>query len=114
MVGTWDPPSPPIPAWTARVSIRESEGSIGRQKQNLSPSASWVEDRWPTMRFIKDPAEKVEKMMPQSKKIEGAADASAPLARPAPLRSEEHTSELQSRPHLVCRLLLEKKKQTRK
>src|SRR5436305_14700324 len=40
-------------------------------------------------------------------------------ARPAParrrlaaagVRSEEHTSELQSRPHLVCRLLLEKKK----
>src|SRR5690554_7056971 len=27
-----------------------------------------------------------------------------------PARSEEHTSELQSRPHLVCRLLLEKKK----
>src|SRR5690554_7322484 len=29
---------------------------------------------------------------------------------PLELRSEEHTSELQSRPHLVCRLLLEKKK----
>src|SRR5690554_7067130 len=29
-------------------------------------------------------------------------------------RSEEHTSELQSRPHLVCRLLLEKKKKTPK
>src|SRR5439155_3789885 len=28
-----------------------------------------------------------------------------------PTRSEEHTSELQSRGHLVCRLLLEKKKQ---
>src|SRR5690554_7263383 len=27
-------------------------------------------------------------------------------------RSEEHTSELQSRPHLVCRLLLEKKNTT--
>src|SRR5690554_7666914 len=27
-------------------------------------------------------------------------------------RSEEHTSELQSRPHLVCRLLLEKKQRT--
>src|SRR2546422_8319076 len=27
-----------------------------------------------------------------------------------PVRSEEHTSELQSRLHLVCRLLLEKKK----
>src|SRR2546429_1115440 len=31
-------------------------------------------------------------------------------ARVAPGRSEEHTSELQSRLHLVCRLLLEKKK----
>src|SRR3712207_8301816 len=31
---------------------------------------------------------------------------------PAP-RSEEHTSELQSRQYLVCRLLLEKKKKTR-
>src|SRR5687768_17973301 len=30
-----------------------------------------------------------------------------------PRRSEEHTSELQSRLHLVCRLLLEKKKKTR-
>src|SRR3989442_7737989 len=29
-----------------------------------------------------------------------------------PARSEEHTSELQSRPHLVCRLLLEKKKKS--
>src|SRR5581483_12447802 len=29
-------------------------------------------------------------------------------------RSEEHTSELQSRQYLVCRLLLEKKKQTKK
>src|SRR5690554_7748442 len=32
---------------------------------------------------------------------------------PARTRSEEHTSELQSRPHLVCRLLLEKKKFTK-
>src|SRR5687768_17707103 len=30
------------------------------------------------------------------------------------LRSEEHTSELQSRLHLVCRLLLEKKKKKKK
>src|SRR2546422_3919382 len=33
------------------------------------------------------------------------------LARAKKWRSEEHTSELQSRLHLVCRLLLEKKKQ---
>src|SRR5258705_4050775 len=31
---------------------------------------------------------------------------------PLPPRSEEHTSELQSLRHLVCRLLLEKKKRT--
>src|SRR2546422_10058794 len=31
-----------------------------------------------------------------------------------PGRSEEHTSELQSRLHLVCRLLLEKKKKNKK
>src|SRR3712207_7839627 len=37
-----------------------------------------------------------------------------PLAASAPdLRSEEHTSELQSRQYLVCRLLLEKKKTTK-
>src|SRR3989442_2759640 len=34
----------------------------------------------------------------------------AAAASESPRRSEEHTSELQSRPHLVCRLLLEKKK----
>src|SRR5215510_15468368 len=41
-----------------------------------------------------------------------AQRTSASHARPHPPapRSEEHTSELQSRGHLVCRLLLEKKK----
>src|SRR2546429_4919754 len=47
-----------------------------------------------------------------------AGPATAPPAPPAQIdatlfligRSEEHTSELQSRLHLVCRLLLEKKK----
>src|SRR5690349_24822677 len=35
-------------------------------------------------------------------------------ARPGSVRSEEHTSELQSRRDLVCRLLLEKKKKKKK
>src|SRR2546422_1844769 len=39
----------------------------------------------------------------------------APTCRPTGgRRSEEHTSELQSRLHLVCRLLLEKKKKKRR
>src|SRR3712207_6974737 len=33
-----------------------------------------------------------------------------PAQQRVPIRSEEHTSELQSRQYLVCRLLLEKKK----
>src|SRR3712207_8760816 len=51
-----------------------------------------------------------------------AASTHAMLPPPAPMvwtsiigrRSEEHTSELQSRQYLVCRLLLEKKKKTHK
>src|SRR2546422_1740810 len=40
----------------------------------------------------------------------GATLAAALVAPEGKARSEEHTSELQSRLHLVCRLLLEKKK----
>src|SRR5947208_11296852 len=53
-----------------------------------------------------------------------AAVGSMPMARPVgptrsaaisrSMRSEEHTSELQSPDHLVCRLLLEKKKRRRR
>src|SRR5215510_16544704 len=39
---------------------------------------------------------------------------SGPVSSMVCLRSEEHTSELQSRGHLVCRLLLEKKKKKTK
>src|SRR3712207_7711043 len=43
-------------------------------------------------------------------------DNPRPVPNPKPymLRSEEHTSELQSRQYLVCRLLLEKKKKKKK
>src|SRR3989449_5986853 len=43
---------------------------------------------------------------------QGSWPAEVPDAATAATRSEEHTSELQSRLHLVCRLLLEKKKNT--
>src|SRR2546422_5285980 len=52
--------------------------------------------------------------------VKGTRDRGTPTTNPAAIastiqpwctmRSEEHTSELQSRLHLVCRLLLEKKK----
>src|SRR5437870_9069759 len=42
--------------------------------------------------------------------LEPASDLLVTVGRQEWTRSEEHTSELQSRGHLVCRLLLEKKK----
>src|SRR3712207_7290737 len=42
----------------------------------------------------------------------GAPGAGPNAVGMSPTRSEEHTSELQSRQYLVCRLLLEKKKRT--
>src|SRR5689334_25410454 len=52
------------------------------------------------------------------RRLDQAIDGPIPAARRAAefckgLRSEEHTSELQSQFHLVCRLLLEKKKKTK-
>src|SRR5437879_10560956 len=47
---------------------------------------------------------------PDFHSIRGPAAIST-SSRPEPTRSEEHTSELQSPMYLVCRLLLEKKKQ---
>src|SRR5690625_624559 len=75
-----------------------------------------------------DDIRKVSHHRPQNKlgclewSLSRAAPPLAPPLIPVPLtrspgapRSEEHTSELQSRGHLVCRLLLEKKKhKTRK
>src|SRR5260370_15835746 len=45
--------------------------------------------------------------------VAGNGDVEALKATPYPGRSEEHTSELQSHLNLVCRLLLEKKKQNK-
>src|SRR3712207_7236004 len=49
---------------------------------------------------------------PTSARGPGRVAARPPSPRPPAPRSEEHTSELQSRQYLVCRLLLEKKKTT--
>src|SRR5687768_17800809 len=51
----------------------------------------------------------LEKIAPVAASAVGV-DLSAGMIAKARARSEEHTSELQSRLHLVCRLLLEKKK----
>src|SRR5438309_2637844 len=49
----------------------------------------------------------------RAQRMGGVPPHVVPAGRPGRARSEEHTSELQSQFHLVCRLLLEKKKKTR-
>src|SRR3712207_6998827 len=51
-----------------------------------------------------------EALRPHARRPLQAQQAPRPRHRPRDPRSEEHTSELQSRQYLVCRLLLEKKK----
>src|SRR5690606_40710346 len=57
-----------------------------------SPYAIWAPSTW----------------QPTSSRTRMANTCSTTKSSSAPLRSEEHTSELQSRENLVCRLLLEK------
>src|SRR3712207_7691159 len=66
---------------------------------------------------VGDPLDQSTQMGPlisedQRRKVASYVSGDAPVAirGSAPDRSEEHTSELQSRQYLVCRLLLEKKK----
>src|SRR3989449_4714749 len=66
------------------------------------------------MTLIRDPCKVVQRAVLQSPRItDREVEAFAAMANlNDEVRSEEHTSELQSRLHLVCRLLLEKKKKT--
>src|SRR3712207_8562986 len=52
----------------------------------------------------------IDELVKEGEKLEFGDDLSDSALRRLGVRSEEHTSELQSRQYLVCRLLLEKKK----
>src|SRR5207302_2571041 len=56
------------------------------------------------------PSTAVTAVTPAATKCELARDTTGKVIKPIGARSEEHTSELQSRENLVCRLLHEKKK----
>src|SRR5690625_5477530 len=59
-----------------------------------------LDSRWTSVKIFRQP-------------IVTRTATSVIMVRTPGTRSEEHTSELQSRGHLVCRLLLEKKKKSR-
>src|SRR5690625_4198438 len=62
---------------------------------------------------VEDYLQNRERYLAEGRAIEGNAVQQAAREKELNKRSEEHTSELQSRGHLVCRLLLEKKKQNK-
>src|SRR5690625_6272172 len=76
------------------------------QGPELSPNRMWC---WPLppMRLLSDSRSARLPRQESLQKTRASTFASSVLSM---MRSEEHTSELQSRGHLVCRLLLEKKK----
>src|SRR5258708_30274685 len=71
--------------------------------------------RSPVLRVARDGGESGERLIPLVPAYVDVIDlghARIVVDWPLDYRSEEHTSELQSPDHLVCRLLLEKKKTT--
>src|SRR3712207_7925102 len=88
-------------------------------RSTLFPYTTLFRSRWPIPRApissrrkrVSAPARRTVSGSPSSLlKDPRVATVGAVAAR---MRSEEHTSELQSRQYLVCRLLLEKKKQNK-
>src|SRR2546428_8151556 len=78
--------------------------SVGRRARSQPPS-SWRRSRPP-------PRAARGRVAPRARPPTTDGER-RPRSDIPPARSEEHTSELQSRSDLVCRLLLEKKKHTR-
>src|SRR2546422_3794269 len=62
------------------------------------------------LRYAKQQRERVAKLFAEGVVSKQSLDEAQTALEAVEARSEEHTSELQSRLHLVCRLLLEKKK----
>src|SRR3712207_8690839 len=90
------PRSTLFPYTTLFRSIQQ--GKLGGQLEDLADQPSTEVERRALARLPDDDSR--------------LAFSARALARRAKPRSEEHTSELQSRQYLVCRLLLEKKKTT--
>src|SRR5690625_7050882 len=64
----------------------------------------------PTLVYMEPYASSTAELVTELIEYQPKVEKLSTLEATALLRSEEHTSELQSRGHLVCRLLLEKKK----
>src|SRR2546429_3627224 len=90
------PRSTLFPYTTLFRSIRKSGSRLSMTSDRISCISVW--------------ANRCSGLGPQSASSRGMRSSSPSTGSSSENRSEEHTSELQSRLHLVCRLLLEKKK----
>ena len=91
------------PPWImTRLSFRSFQSTLPRRERHISTTS-----KYPFGYFNPRSREGSDARVTRRGRVGGAISIHTP-------RSEEHTSELQSRPHLVCRLLLEKKKKQKK
>src|SRR5690606_42051886 len=86
-----------------------------RDLHSFPPRRSSDLPRWPRRRGVRLPGAHLHRRRPcasdnRSRRRRSASTAPISRLRPRGNRSEEHTSELQSRENIVCCLLLEKKK----
>src|SRR2546422_2561961 len=86
-----------------RAALRARVGRAGASQAGIDAGAGDVEELEPQL-FALPASDPGRGRGPAAARF-GCSEAGLPAER-----SEEHTSELQSRLHLVCRLLLEKKK----
>src|SRR3712207_6890653 len=84
--------------------FRSSRPAASQQSHAAAPALRWMSSRLAARRPRRSASTS---RLEQSRR----AGDSSPATQVGAVRSEEHTSELQSRQYLVCRLLLEKKKQ---
>src|SRR5690554_1313370 len=104
--------SPQVMAATVATPLERAFGSIAGVTQMTSRSfqgSTRVMIQFDLDRDINAAAREVQAAINAARELLPSGMRSMPTYRKVN-RSEEHTSELQSRPHLVCRLLLEKKK----
>src|SRR5207248_10704541 len=94
------PPPPPTHTLLPYTTLFRSRGS-------RRPGRRWTSAASPSQRSRRRCGSGIGARRPPSRCGTGGTRSSS--SRPAPSRSEEHTSELQSPYDLVCRLLLEKK-----
>src|SRR3989475_6222429 len=118
-----------VPAGISQPARGRASSTMGTLIRNTEPHQKYSSSSPLTTGPKAAPPEATEAQMPMasarsrsSAKLRRIRDSVAGIIMAAPtpssaraaIRSEEHTSELQSQSNLVCRLLLEKKKKTKK